>query len=435
VAPTPTITPTPAVTAAPGAGALDVWFKAPANGSTVKGVLNAGTSCYVFGTGVTKVAFTLDSTALNTDTTPADGMQCLLDTTKFPNGSHTLTAVASDAAGNRRSDVISLNVQNAATVTPTPTVTPPPTVTPAPSTGTTSAATNPPGLLFRSGFEKGVSLSAPTECYSNGCWQDTLGTDATTGFTWPPKIYGGGTRFQQLTNAPQTPTPSTAPNWMFNEIRAGQGRNGSNALFMQISQSGCCGTASQGNGATQDAMYINPASDATDLYISYWMMLESDLATKMAGQWRNVFEIKTVDQPNSGPDWRYMLQIIGWNGPVPTWRVRADRYYPDYAAFWDVTIPSVPVPMGEWFKLEVFWHRSIGSDGRVWVAINGVLLDDHAGPNIGAANAPMDRIMITNLYTGGIYPQYQWLDDLQIWNSFPTATSGDAWYDPPYAPH
>jgi hypothetical protein len=110
--PAPTPTPTPTATPAPGAGALDVWFKAPLGGSTVKGVLNLGSSCYVNGTGVSRVQFFLDSTALNTDTNVADGMQCLLDTTKFANGTHQLKAVAYDASGASRSDVISINIQN-----------------------------------------------------------------------------------------------------------------------------------------------------------------------------------------------------------------------------------------------------------------------------------------------------------------------------------
>jgi len=76
-----------------------VWFKAPLASSTVSGQLNGGTACYVNGTGVTRVAFSLDSTALNTDTTMSDGMQCVLDTTKFANGTHSLKATAYDASG------------------------------------------------------------------------------------------------------------------------------------------------------------------------------------------------------------------------------------------------------------------------------------------------------------------------------------------------
>src|SRR5438128_2285820 len=102
-------------TPAPGPGSLDVWFKGPTAGKTVSGVLNGGANCYVNGTGVSRVQFFLDSTALNTDSTMSDGMQCVLDTTKFANGTHQLKAVATSSTGSTRSDVISINVQNSAT--------------------------------------------------------------------------------------------------------------------------------------------------------------------------------------------------------------------------------------------------------------------------------------------------------------------------------
>lgn len=101
---------TPA-TPAPAAGALDVWFKAPGNGSTVSGALG-GSNCYVKGTGVTRVRFFLDSVSLNSDTTMADGMQCQLDTRRFANGRHSLKATAYDAAGRARSDVITIRIGN-----------------------------------------------------------------------------------------------------------------------------------------------------------------------------------------------------------------------------------------------------------------------------------------------------------------------------------
>jgi hypothetical protein len=112
----------------PTSGALDVWFKAPLNGKTVSGTLS-GTSCYVAGAGVSRVQFFLDSTALNTDTSMSDGMQCQLDTRRFANGTHRLRAVAYSSSGASRIDDISINIQNAATTPPPPsgTSTPPPT--------------------------------------------------------------------------------------------------------------------------------------------------------------------------------------------------------------------------------------------------------------------------------------------------------------------
>jgi hypothetical protein len=113
-------------TPAPSSGSLDVWFKAPAAGATISGVLNGGTSCYSNSSGaVARVVYTLDSSALNTDSTPADGTQCTLDTTTVANGTHQLRAHALDASGNAMSDVISVNVQNSST----------------PSGGTTSGGT------------------------------------------------------------------------------------------------------------------------------------------------------------------------------------------------------------------------------------------------------------------------------------------------------
>ena len=94
---------------------------AAADRSSISGQLNGGTSCWVNGTGVTRVAFYMDNAPLNTDSTMSDGMQCVIDTTKFSNGTHQLKATAFDASGASRNDIISINVQNGSTVTPTPT--------------------------------------------------------------------------------------------------------------------------------------------------------------------------------------------------------------------------------------------------------------------------------------------------------------------------
>jgi hypothetical protein len=108
---------------APTAGNLNVWFKKPASGATVSGQVQLD-GCYVAGIGATRVDFFVDSTLLNSDTNVADGMSCVLDSTKFANGSHQLQAVAYNASGASYREVISINVQNSGTPTPTPTPTP-----------------------------------------------------------------------------------------------------------------------------------------------------------------------------------------------------------------------------------------------------------------------------------------------------------------------
>ena len=97
--------------ASPLRRALNVWFAAPSGGKAVSGILS-GYGCYVTGNGVARVQFFLDTVPLNTDDTMADGMQCVLDTTRFANGRHSLKATAFDAAGKSRSDTISIRIRN-----------------------------------------------------------------------------------------------------------------------------------------------------------------------------------------------------------------------------------------------------------------------------------------------------------------------------------
>ena len=100
------------------------------------------------------------------------------------------------------------------------------------------------------------------------------------------------------------------------------------------------------------------------------------------------------------------------------------------ATYWKVENRDIPVPVGQWFKLEIYWHRSAGSDGRVWMAANGQTIADYRGPNMGVSNLPVNRIMAPMLYSGQRMPAYQWFDDLEIWDGFPSGGS-----NPPYAAH
>jgi hypothetical protein len=302
-------------------------------------------------------------------------------------------------------------------------------------TASTSGGGNPPGMLFRSNYESGVSLSAPTDCYSNGCWQDVFGTDSSTGNAWPP--FAGQSRFQLLVNGPTQPTPATVGNYMFNDLRPVVGHNGNTTqvLYQEIDQSGCCGTASQGGGSTQDPLMLLPASEPGDLYASYWVKFQPDMIDKMhAGDaWRDIFEFKTLEDAN-GYDMRFSVMITAYNGTPPVWKVYLDAKSPVQKDYYDFSRSGVAVPVGQWFKLEVYCHRATAG-GRVWAAVNGQVIGDFTGQTMGDNNAPIDRIMLHQLYSGSTYPIYQWIDDVQIWNRFPTAAPGDPWYDPPYGAH
>ena len=87
-----------------------VALTAPANGATISGTvaLRADASDNV---GVSNVRFEVDGASIGTDSTSPYARQW--DSTTAPNGAHTITAVARDAAGNEASDSRTVTVSNA----------------------------------------------------------------------------------------------------------------------------------------------------------------------------------------------------------------------------------------------------------------------------------------------------------------------------------
>jgi hypothetical protein len=346
-------------------------------------------------------------------------------------------------------------------------------------------------LVFSSGYEPATALLAPGDCWAtpSGCWQKITGTDITTNYPWPPNVWGGGSTyggggvFQLIADVPGV-TASTVGDYLFNQIVNVQGHTGTwtnQAVYSQITK-GPNGQNLAGTVATQNIFQLFPAFEGGDLYISYWLKFQPGMTKNMigldptgpgvysnGGTWRSFFGFKTGASapaggfPGNDGDYRveaYVLtgchpgltqrQIppcVGINpNPQPFWGVVGDNNAGCDPSLcpptnqWVETNTAVPVPDdGQWSKVEVFWHRSSGADGRVWIAINGAVICDHRGPNVGGASLsprPINRIMISPLYSGGRFPIYQWVDDIQIWDrGFPPCTSVDACWDPPYAPH
>lgn len=138
--------------------------------------------------------------------------------------------------------------------------------------------------------------------------------------------------------------------------------------------------------------------------------------------WRAVFFWKTSDT-----DYRIEAYIsthtsIHADG-TPHWYIHGDRFATtggDYKEDWVVRNKDVVVPIGEWFLVEFFWHRSTGSDGRFFWAVNGQVIADHHGPNYGDHNSHINRISPFGVYTRpAVYPVRQWIDDVEFWDGFP----------------
>ena len=264
--------------------------------------------------------------------------------------------------------------------------------------------------LFASGFESATGLGAPSSCYTS-CWQNLTGTNSVTGNAWPPKIWGGTASLQVL--ADTYVTSSTVGNYITHQIPTvvGPFGNSTKALYSEIRQ--------RGGWSTQDLYLIRPATGIPqgDLYISFSLKFQPDLLAKMGPNgWRAFFAWKT------NGDYRVEVYVYTDASGKPYWYMQGDNNANGglpYQRFWAVSNKSVPVQVGQWFRFEIFWHRAADASGRIWAAASGTPILDRWGPNIGQNGAAINRIMTPLLYTGGVMPAYQWVDDLEIWDGFP----------------
>lgn len=281
-------------------------------------------------------------------------------------------------------------------------------------------------LLYRIDFA-GVSLAPITEAWNQGAWQDLVGTTA--------DVWGGGLRLLSLTDPIQV-TAATVESVITHMIDP-LGRNGP-ALRSTILRSQN-GTDPQGTAVMQAALHFLPKHEEPTLYVSEWLKLQPDLVEVMAAAaptnagWRVVFTFKTGGQFSGGPsndgDYRFQLSVQTRDRPQPYWVLLADNNAGGNAALvnnFALKNFDVPVPVGEWFRLEVYWRRSSGADGRFWVAVNGRVVFDRLGPNMGALGMPINRIYAPILYSGSRLPIYQWVDDVEVWDGFPLSATAHA---------
>ncbi|WP_292992824.1 hypothetical protein [Nitrosomonas sp.] len=293
-----------------------------------------------------------------------------------------------------------------------------------------ASATHAATLLFKSNFGPGVSIGAPYNYYptGNGAWQQIIGTDQETGHKWPINALGAiFSGIQLITVDPIT--PATIGNYITNQIRPVTGPKGTvvNELFQNVKIKGPVGQA--GSQAPLLINRLSKSGEVADLYISYWFKYSADLVSKLdsgvsSGNWRTQFAFKTGGYAGNEDQGDYRINITilkGIDGNL-YWLTKGDNLangpFPG-VTYWREENHTVPVPLDKWFKFEVYWHRSSGSDGRFWAAIDGEILVDYHGSNMGKYNLPITRIMLNDAYSGG-YPTVESRSTgLEIWNNFP----------------
>jgi hypothetical protein len=144
--PSPEPTPEPTPLPTPDTTLPTVSVTSPANGATVSGSSSQVSASASDNVGVAGVQFRLDGANLGNEDTSAP-FSTTWNTTSVSNGTHTLSAVARDAAGNQRTSSITVTVSNTTT---------------APQTGSGIAASYPgdagiqndPAVIFVESFEE-----------------------------------------------------------------------------------------------------------------------------------------------------------------------------------------------------------------------------------------------------------------------------------------
>jgi hypothetical protein len=140
---------------------------------------------------------------------------------------------------------------------------------------------------------------------------------------------------------------------------------------------------------TQDNFVIYPDLNATQgmVYFSKWMWLQPDLPSR-GPFWAEFHETKTNGASTGGggdPErFGVGLDLATWTQNQVVWNVNHDGWvngtYENYAE--SLLSPSsswgpmasgqtnyAPVPLGQWFRVESAWNRSMNGIGWIWMAL------------------------------------------------------------------
>lgn len=285
----------------------------------------------------------------------------------------------------------------------------------------------PPRLLYRNDFNT-CGLAPIKSTWGTGAWQDLINAP-----TVDPSL--GSVRLLSITDPVQVKTDgSDIETVVGHKIQAGAGRNNTAGLVQTIYKSGN-GLAPMGGAPTQASFQFLPLAEVASCYVSMWLMFDPNVVESFrvakkttGGAWRQLICLKTGGQlpgggPNSLGDYRMQIALDMTKSSVPVWRMVWDnnggQTATPYKADIDKTYLGVPVPIGEWFQLELCWRR--GLDGRMALYIDGEQVFDQYGANL--SGQPLNRLMLPILYTGGQLPAAQWLDSIEVWDRPPSKAS------------
>ena len=280
---------------------------------------------------------------------------------------------------------------------------------------------------LKSSFETGVRIAydEPTRQLDR-----LVGTDAVTGFDWERDVPAPRANFFNLV---RNQKPS---DYVRTELVEVTGREGTptRALRMEVTAKDPALT-SPGQLNRNEFSLFKP--DYSQAYARYWLKLQDNYLEVAprdhAKSWRMFFEVK---EPNSGVKRQYAPgnRHTGTNNYRMScyirrkpdgqlyWHVRGEAPQPIRTVDWDIFNDEVPVPVGRWFQVEVFFNHA--EDGAFWLAVDGQQVAYRRGRTQHPDNPlPISFWSPFKLYHGlewfATGPTYQLIDDVEFWPDFP----------------
>ncbi len=282
-------------------------------------------------------------------------------------------------------------------------------------------------LIFRSGFEEGVTLTEPAVRFGQQWRQALRGADE--GFDWASALPGSPTDFQYLVSERDAPDRAALGRFVETRIDEVVGPHGTRtrALYQALRTRGTI-------GATQNDFIIFNMRDAQRGYVRYWVKLQPDLLDVMKDEfdWRVMLEWKEQPSFETPLDFQYrwlvMLSRSKADGLV--WKVEGDSVAPGQTATgsawtddWTIFNREVPVPLGRWFLFEASWNLDSGDAGRLAVRVEGTLIAERRGRTL--LKSPQGKLYLFEVYQAETAlrqgPAYQWVDDVELWSDVPAA--------------
>jgi len=256
-------------------------------------------------------------------------------------------------------------------------------------------------LIFKSAFEDGVNLLSPDRKGSANCWWQELEGSDSSGFSWPIELQGEEGQFQMIVDS------DDINRYVKNEIIETNGIDNKKTRVLHQT------VKEKEHTWTQDPYVVHIDKEQKKLYLRYSLKFPKNLKSKLGKDgWLTFFEFKTKS------DYRVAIYVYEGKDKKLYWYAHGDNVVLDdrpYKEFWSKENKDIEVPTDKWFDVEIFWNRSKGDNGRVWMAIDGEEVIDYQGST--KLDDAMHQIMLFTNYSNA--PIEQWVDNVEVWSDYP----------------